>query len=565
MTSMKVESQPEARVVDDMLSRLSVEEKIGQLFMVATVADPDFINATSFGIGPVTYQRVSKEYIDKLIETYHIGGIIFQRLSTPGSLVSAIDHYQTVNKRYNKVPLLIGQDLEWGLSMRMVDVIRFPHNMTLGALQDNKLIYAMGREIGRQCEIVGVHINFSPVVDINTNPSNPIIGDRSFGENKKVVAQKAIAMMKGLQDVGIIACAKHFPGHGDTSQDSHLVLPVVEHSRDRLHSIELYPFRQLIKHGIQAIMTAHLDVPALAPQRSASSLSRVIVTNLLHDELKFNGLTITDGLDMKGVLQNKVAGSVELQALYAGNDILLCSKHIPEAMARIKRAIDEGELSIGELDNHVRRILQAKLHAMDDFKVKPHGFSSDSLLSKLNTKEASALKKSLYYKALTLVKNDNALLPLKRGASVACVQLSSNQEQRFFKKLASYFCTSCYQLSENANTQELNELIKKIDAHVPVVISFMGLNRYRDKDYGVSPTMRNLVEMLCRQNKNIILTCFGIPYACKGFETVSSILMAYEDDMDAQDGAADVIAGVHKPTGMLPVTVSSELKVGLGL
>lgn len=553
------------QAIEDIFPQLTLEEKIGQLFMVSTVADPEFLQGTAFGIDPATYQRINKGYIDRLIKEFHIGGIIFQRLSTPAALVSAINHYQAVNKKSNKVPLLIGQDLEWGLTMRLVDVVRFPHNMTLGALSDDTLLYAMGKEIGRQCKLLGVHLDFAPVVDINTNPANPIIGDRSFGEDKELVVRKGTAIMKGLQDSGIIACAKHFPGHGDTSKDSHLTLPIVLHEHERLFSTELYPFRELIKKGVKAIMTAHLDVPALQPQRCPSSLSRAIVTHLLHAQLKFQGLTVTDGLDMKGVCQDKSPGSVELQALLAGNDILLCPKHVPEAVALIKKAIADGTLSERELDDHVKRILHAKQDAIGCADTMSNQLSSERLLAQLNTKEAYALKKSLYRQALTLVKNDGYILPLKKKPAIVYVQIGPKQDTNFYKKLASYFTTTFYCLSGQANNQEIDELSKKIDANLPIIIGLMGMNRFVDKDYGITSAIRSLVENICKCTKSVILVLFGTPYALKWFHSVPSLLVAYEDDPDAQEGSADVIAGTYVPKGALPVTASEEFKAGLSI
>jgi len=551
-------------IVENVLSNMTLDEKIGQLFMVATVADPKHWDSSSFGIDPNSYQQVNKKYINHLIEKYHIGGIIFQRISTPGALNRAINHYQVFNKRHNQIPLLIGQDLEWGLSMRMTDVVRFPHNMPLGAIQDNDLICAMGKEIARQCKILGVHINFSPVVDINTNPANPIIGDRSFGEDKDNVVQKATAMMKGLQDSGIIACAKHFPGHGDTSKDSHKMLPTVEHNNVRLNSVELYPFRKLIKNGIQAIMTAHLDVPALDSERCASSLSHKIVKKLLQEKYKFNGLTITDGLDMKGVAQDKPLGFVELQALRAGNDILLCPKHIPEAITLIKKALIDGGLSEFELDNHVRKIVRAKLDAMGVFEKFSHvQISPSNLSARLNTKKAQALKKKLYYSSITLVKNEG-VLPLNKDNSMAYIQIGGKQDSKFLRKIKSYSSPICYHLSANVAKNEVAKIIQRIDKNTPVVVGIMGMNRFASRNYGVSSSMTEAIKIIRKHHNNVVFVLFGIPYALKWFGDISTTIIAYEDDEDAQNAAADVLVGRHNPTGSLPVSVSCDLKIGSG-
>jgi len=539
------------KCLDDNLSKLVLEEKIGQLFMVATVAQSEFSQ---------------KEYIDYLINNYHIGGLIFQQLSTPQVLTEAINHHQTVNKKNNKLPLLIGQDLEWGLTMRLVNVVRFPRNMALGAITDDMLLYDMGKEIGRQCKLLGVHVNFAPVVDINTNPANPIIGDRSFGEDKELVVCKGIAIMKGLQDAGTMACAKHFPGHGDTLKDSHLTLPTVLHERERLYSTELYPFSKLINQGVKAVMTAHLDVPALETCRCPASLSRAIVTKLLRDQLKFQGLTVTDGLDMDGVCRDKSAGQVELQALLAGNDILLCSKCVPEAVACIKNAFVEGKLSEQELNDHVKRILYAKQYAIGHSDRTDNKLSSEQLLAQLNTKEAYALKRLLYRQAITLVKNDENIVPLKKGATaIVYVQIGPKEDTSFYNKLTSSFSAIFYHLSVQAKDQEIDTLCKEIDNKTPIVVGLLGMNRFAAQDYGITPAVCSFVDTLCKCATNVILALFGNPYALKWFHTAPSILVAYEDDSDAQDGAADVIAGMYAPKGKLPVSASEKFKAGLSL
>jgi len=337
------------------IDQLTLDQKIGQLFMVAAVADEEIAQAC---IQRKPY-RLDKEYIEELITQYHIGGIIYLGKSDIQKQIARTRYFQSIAA----IPLLIGQDLEPGrvgkARLEMMNV--FPNNKKLGEINDIEQTYQTAIAIGKLCKILGVHINFAPVADVNNNPDNPVINDRSFGDNPQLVTQHAIAFAEGLQDAGIIACAKHFPGHGDTNVDSHYGLPLINHDKKRLHAIELYPFKQLIAHNIPAIMIGHLEVPALESQKQLpSSLSKAIVTDLLQKELGFMGLIITDGLDMHGVTNYYSNGKAELQALLAGNDILLSPVDVPAAIAAIKQAVVDNIITEQEIDAHVEKILRIK-------------------------------------------------------------------------------------------------------------------------------------------------------------------------------------------------------------
>ena len=334
---------------------LTLEQKIGQLFMVAAVADEEiakvFMMRKSY--------RLDKEYIEELITHYGIGGIIFLGKSNYEKQKERTEHFQCLSS----IPLLIGQDLEPGRvgAARFSDFAQFPNNQKLGSLDDKNYTYEIGKTIGEIAQQLGVHIVFAPVADVNNNPHNPVINDRSFGDNPQLVAQHAIVFAQGLHDAGIIACAKHFPGHGDTDIDSHNDLPRIMHDVQRLHAIELVPFKQLIEHNIPAIMIAHLAIPAFGDENNVpSSLSKKIVTDLLQKELGFNGLIITDALDMAGVTQQYSSGQTELQALLAGNDILLCPIDVPAGVAAIKQTLTDGYITEKEIDMHVEKILSLK-------------------------------------------------------------------------------------------------------------------------------------------------------------------------------------------------------------
>jgi len=341
--------------LDQKIGQLTLHQKIGQLFMVAAVANEevaqDFMDKKPY--------RLDKEYITQLITDYHIGGIVYLGKSDFKKQQTRTWYYQSKSS----IPLLIGQDLEPGRvgRSRLQEMRNFLDNEQLGQLNNSKLTYDTSREIGLLCKVMGVHINFAPVADVYTNPNNSVIKDRSFGDNRETVAKHAAIFAYGLKEVGIIACAKHFPGHGDTDVDSHDDLPKIVHDKDRLHEIELYPFKQLISQDIPMIMVGHLEVPAFEPQEKLpSSLSKNIVTKLLRQELGFKGLIITDSLHMYGVTKYFKPGEYELYALLAGNDILLCPFNVPAAVTAIKEAIKQERITEQEIDEHVARIMHVK-------------------------------------------------------------------------------------------------------------------------------------------------------------------------------------------------------------
>ncbi|HFS66883.1 MAG TPA: beta-N-acetylglucosaminidase, partial [Flavobacteriia bacterium] len=328
--------------VDSLLQKMTVDQKIGQLFMLAAYSNKD---------------QKHIDFIQSVIKKHEIGGLIFMQ-GTPEKQVALTNFYQ----KSSKTPLLIGFDGEWGLDMRLKDTYRFPWNMTLGAIRDNQLIEEFGKRLGQQCKRMGIHVNFAPVVDINTNPKNPIIGNRSFGENKYNVTQKALAFTKGIQSEHVLACAKHFPGHGDTNSDSHKTLPTVNFTAERMDSVELYPYKVLFKNGLASIMAAHLNVPSLTLNDNLpTSLSYKVLTELLRNKLKFKGLVFTDALNMKGVStfvegnldsdkSNSMKRKIDLKAFLAGNDVLLFSEDVASAKAQIKNALKNKSLSMERLN-----------------------------------------------------------------------------------------------------------------------------------------------------------------------------------------------------------------------
>jgi beta-glucosidase-like glycosyl hydrolase len=336
--------------------QLTLDQKIGQLFIVAAVADEELAKEC---IARKKY-RIDKEYVTQLINDYHIGGIIFFGKSDIEKQKARTEYFQNASK----IPLLVGQDLEPGKKVGgyyLPFMNDFPDNQQLGKDDNKDQTYHVASDIGKVCKDIGVHINFAPVADVNNNPDNPIINDRSFGDNPDLVAQHSIVFAQGLKDAGIIACAKHFPGHGDTDVDSHKALPKIVHDKERLHAIELYPFKKLIAENIPMIMMAHLEIPAFEPEENLpSSLSKNIVTKLLRKELGFKGIIITDALEMKGITPYCSYKKAPLHALLAGNDILLCPVDVPGAVKAIKKAITKGRITEQEIDEHVQRILDLK-------------------------------------------------------------------------------------------------------------------------------------------------------------------------------------------------------------
>jgi len=337
------------------IKNLTLDQKIGQLFMVAAVSDEEIAKDT---IAKKTY-RMDKEYIEQMIAEYHIGGIIYLGKSEYKKQIERTQHFQSLST----IPLLFGQDLEPGRvgASRFPDVFNFPSNQQLGNVNDLDYTYQIGRAIGGFAKMIGIDVVFAPVADVNNNPKNPVINDRSFGNNPELVAQHAIAFARGLEDMRIIACAKHFPGHGDTEVDSHYALPLIAHDQTRLHAIELLPFKELITAKIPSIMIAHLEVPALEEEQNLpSSLSKKIVTDLLRKELGFDGIIFTDGLDMGGITNHYSQGNAELNALLAGNDMLLSPVDVPAAVSAIKQALADKRITEQEIDAHVEKILSMK-------------------------------------------------------------------------------------------------------------------------------------------------------------------------------------------------------------
>ncbi len=540
--------------VDSIYNSMTLKERVGQLFMVQVFSkDNDKAN----------------NKIVNLIKDQHIGGVIY---STGGPHRQA--KLNNLLQAASKVPLLVGMDAEWGLSMRLDSTYAFPWNMTLGAITNDSLVEQTGRQIGEHCKRLGVHFNFAPVVDINTNPKNPIIGNRSFGEDRDNVTAKGLAFMNGMQSAGVLANAKHFPGHGDTEDDSHKTLPTVSFSEKRIDSIELYPYRKLINEGLSSVMVAHLNIPSLEKRSGfPSSLSKHIVTDILKGELGFKGLIFTDALTMKGaadyvdknidgISTNTISkgGEIDLMAFLAGNDVLLMSENPEKGIERIIEAFEANKITEERLSHSVKKILMAK------YKVGLHNYSPIGLYgldNDLNRIKDDVLYESLMENAITVVKNENNLLPLRdlQTKNVAYVELGDVSGSAFYNELKKY--TKVHHIKG----EKLDEIITKLQNYNTVVIGFHKSNDNPWKAYEFSQKELAWLYEISRKT-TVILDVFARPYALNDLlsaENIEAIVMSYQNSDIAQQKSAQLIFGGIDAKGKLPVSAGAFFPVGTSI
>ncbi len=526
--------------VDSIVSSMSVDQKIGQLFMIAAYSNKG---------------AEHEKFISNLIDKYHIGALIFFQDNAIKQAVLT-NKYQSISK----IPLLIGIDGEWGLQMRLKNTVSFPYNMALGAVRDDRLIEQMGKQMGKHFKREGIHINFAPVVDVNINPKNPVIGNRSFGEDKINVANKSIAFTKGIQSKSVMACAKHFPGHGDTFQDSHKTLPTVDASLERLESIELYPFRKIIDQGLGSIMVAHLSVPSLEPQSNLpSSLSSNIVTDLLKEKMGFKGLIVTDAMNMQGAANFASSEEINLQAILAGNDLLDVPKKIPETIVKFKKAISSGVLTEERLNESVTKILKTKYWSgLNNYKP----IDTTNLISDLNTVEDKILNRRLVANSVTLIKNDNNILPIKnlKDNKIAYVKFGKNNNKTFIKRLNDY--TKVDVVSGNS----LSVILNKLNNYQTVIIGFHKGSSVL-ANYKFTENELHWIQEISRKHK-VILDIFASPYSLlqiKSFTNIDAVMISYQNNDLFQDISAQMIFGAVDIQGKLPVNIGKNYPVGFGL
>jgi beta-glucosidase-like glycosyl hydrolase/CubicO group peptidase (beta-lactamase class C family) len=557
------EETPEAmRWVNTNFQKLSKNERIAQLMIIRA--------HSNLGL-----EHVAE--VTGLIKKYNVGGLCFFQ-GGPVRQALLTNRYQSIAK----TPLMISIDGEWGLGMRLDSVINYPRQLMMGATPDAQVIYQFGKAVGEQCKRMGIQVNYAPDVDVNNNPLNPVINDRSFGEDKYKVALYGVQYMKGMQDVGVMATAKHFPGHGDVSVDSHTDLPVINKSRAQLDDLELYPFRELIKAGVGSIMTAHLSIPAIDTTTNLpSSLSYKNVTGILRNDLHFKGITFTDALEMQGVAKFFPKGDASVMSLIAGNDMLCLPGDIPGSIAKVKEAIKEGRLTWDDIDAKVKKVLLAKYH-LGLNTLAP--VRTEGLLNDLNAK-TNAIRKVLSANALTLLHKENAgIFPVAKGKKVAYIAIGAPSENAISAKMKTYYNADIYlfgskaqagrQLmddktnvipadkSDSVGASQLIRTIRQKNYDV-VVVGLHNYSRRPANNFGLSNASVYLLNGL--QQPQTITLVFGNPYAIKYISNAPNLVACYEDDDITQEAAVALLEGKIQPKGKLPVTVAKNLKFGDGI
>ncbi|MFV7234882.1 glycoside hydrolase family 3 N-terminal domain-containing protein [Flavobacterium sp. ZB4R12] len=526
--------------VDSLYNAMTLEEKLGQLFMVAAYSNKDTVHFNA---------------IDKLIQENKIGGLIFFQ-GGPVRQVKLINRFQSKSK----IPLFIGNDAEWGLNMRLDSTSRYPWNMTLGAIQDMKLLEKVGVQMGKQSKRLGLQFNFAPVLDINTNPRNPIIGFRSFGEDKFKVTERAIALMKGVQSQGIFSTGKHFPGHGDTEIDSHKGLPTINFSKERLEQVEFYPYKKMFHEGLSSVMVAHLNVPSLEIRPNfPSSISYNVVTNILQKELGFKGLIFTDALNMKSVSNFKLPGEINFEAFMAGNDVLLFPENVPIAIEKFKLAYSANLFSAERLAFSVKKILKFKYKAgLNSYKP----IATDNLYNDLNSSENDALQYELYENAVTVLKNTAFVLPIKSldKQKIAYVKIGDDNNDAFVSTLKKYT-----EVTVIADTN-LDSLQVKLQPFTTVIIGYHKSDvAFKNEDLKSNELFK--INFLAKNN-NVILDVFAKPYSLlpfANFDAIEGMVVSYQNSAIAQVVSAELIFGAIEAKGKLPVSINSSFKVNDGL
>ncbi len=532
--------------IDSIFKSLSIDQKIAQMIWVAAYPNKD-----SYHYDDLT----------DIVKNYQLGGVIFFQ-GGPKQLANLSNKLQKVSK----IPLLTGIDGEWGLAMRLDSTISYPKAMTLGAISDNCLVYEMGRDIALQCKRLKLASNFSPTADINSNPMNPVIGIRSFGDNTIRVFERSQAYMYGLQTEGLIATAKHFPGHGNTFTDSHLALPIVDRDSMQLDTLELMPFKMLINHGLNGIMVGHMNIPALESSNKPSSISTRIVYQKLRQNMGFKGLVFTDALNMKGVANYSTADTVAIEAIKAGNDILLMPDDIPCLLWGVKNAIDSGSLDLAIVDSACMRILRVKYNMP---MLENPLIDTCNLIDDLNNPQYNVLQRKIYENAITLAKDEKAYLPLKRldTLKIASLVIGTTSPTRFQDYLSLYTSVDHFNIDRSVPLAIADSIFKRLRSYNLIIMGIQNTDIRFVRNYGITQNSISFTKMLC-DSFNVVLNIFASPYSLRYFDTIQSlktIVMSYEDKDATQEISAQQIFGGIAFRGKLPVTVDSAMIFGKGL
>ncbi|WP_276499134.1 glycoside hydrolase family 3 N-terminal domain-containing protein [Pontibacter litorisediminis] len=536
----------EQQWVDSVLTSLTPAQRIGQLFMVAAYSNKD---------------QNHVNHIDSLVTQYNIGGVMFMQ-GGPKRQAILTNRFQSKAK----VPLLIAMDAEWGLNMRLDSSMHFARQMTLGAMHDDRYVYLMAREIALKMKRLGVNVSFSPVLDVNNNANNPVIGTRSFGESKETVSRYGVAYIRGLQDHGVMAVAKHFPGHGDTDTDSHYSLPVLQHDMKRLTEVELYPFKQSFDAGVMGVMVAHLYLPNVdSTKNQAATLSKPIVTGLLKEKMKYKGLVFTDALNMQGVSRYYKPGELDLKALMAGNDVLLFPEDVPTAVDKISKAVKKGQITQAEIDQRVRKILHAKYWAGLN-KYKP--VKLENLQEDIDRPASRVVQEQLYEHAVTVLENESNLIPFRNldTLSIASVAVGASVGNTFQETLGNYAPINSFAIPDRyAADTAFTNIIPQLEGNDVVVVSIHGMNSTPAKNYGIGTGTLAFIQYLReRTNKKVVVAVMGNAYSLKLFEGNKWLVAGYEDNPISQSLVPQVLFGARAAQGKLPISASAKYTAGAG-
>ena len=531
---------------DSVMQTMNLDQKIGQLIMVTTY--------------PAQGENNHRE-MKKWISEYHVGGVLFLK-STPYEVANLSNQYQEMAN----TPLFIALDAENGLSFRLDSVVRYPHAMALGALNNDSLIYNMGREIGQQCRTLGINLNFAPVADVNSNPNNPIINYRSFGENPQRVAQKCWQLAKGMQDEGVLVTAKHFPGHGDTAFDSHHTLPTIDRNYQLLDSIDFAPFKTCIDNGISGIMTAHINMSGIDNSGLPATLSESIMTDILNDSLGFVGLVFSDGMNMKGITKHYTEGEAAVKALNAGVDVIEFVLNPDIVIDAVKKAIDKGEISIELINRKCKKVLLSK-HWLGLNNYQPA--NSENLSIKINKPEYQLTARKLYEQTITVIKNHKQLVPLQRldTLRIASLAIGKDDISTFQNRLQSYMEMDQFTLPLNSSDEEIDKVLSALKNYNLVIAGIHSTRLTAPQQYGITPLHKKTIDAL-NKLPNTIIAHFGNPYALQHLDKVEKsnvVLLTYGENYWGMDYAAQLIFGAIDNNSTLPVTINNNLTEGFGI
>jgi beta-glucosidase-like glycosyl hydrolase len=536
--------QPNAWV-DSVFNKLNRRQRIAQLFMVRAHTDKG---------------KRYEDSVAQVIKKQHIGGLVFFQ-GGPGRQAALTNRYQAISS----VPLLIAMDAEWGLGMRLDSTISYPYQMTLGAIQDNNLLNEMGRQVAKDFKRLGMHINFAPDADINNNPKNPVIGYRSFGDNKYNVTAKVGAYMKGMQDNGLLISLKHFPGHGDTDVDSHYDLPKLPFDRSRLDSLELYPFRELIREGASGVMIAHMNIPSLDNTPNLpSTLSKPIVTGILKDQMQFKGLVFSDAMEMKGVIKYFPNGEADVRAIIAGNDVIELSQNSHRAIKMVRKAVRLKRISTDQINASVKKILLAKywvgLNHNDTVK-------TSNVVADLHRPEVIALNQQLADAVVTVLNSDSLIKNIDYTKRTAIISIGPKELTLFQKELTPRFSNSMnFILAKNATGSDITNVTNELKGYDQIILALHDTRKRPSPVLDYSNEVKLLAVQIAAMNS--IVAVFANPYSIAGLpgiENAKTLLMNYQLSDDLQKASVKVITGELKATGKMPVTVNAFFKNGDGI